>query len=102
MVHRPRPGGTNGIGTLWTVTSTGRSRYYGYTVGLNKSLSDRYAFQATYTYSKDRSDDDNERDPFTLRYARITDLDAEYGFPTATSGIGSTPGSFGRRRGTST
>jgi hypothetical protein len=74
------PGGTNGIGTLWTVTSTGRSRYYGYTFGLNKSLSDRYAFQAAYTYSKDRSDDDNERDPFTLRYARITDLDAEYGF----------------------
>jgi hypothetical protein len=24
------------------------------------------------------SDDDNERDPFTLRYAKITDLDAEY------------------------
>jgi hypothetical protein len=74
------PGGTNGIGTLWTVTSSARSRYYGYTFGLNKSLSDRYAFQATYTYSKDRSDDDNERDPFTLRYARVTDLDAEYGY----------------------
>ena len=32
------------------------------------------------TYSKDKSDDDNERDPFTLRYAKITDLDAEYGY----------------------
>jgi len=74
------PGGTNGIGTLWTVSSTARSRYWGWTFGLNKSLSDRYAFQAFYTYSKDRSDDDNERDPFTLRYARITDLDAEYGY----------------------
>jgi hypothetical protein len=74
------PGGANGIGTLWTVSSTARSRYWGWTVGLNKTLSDRYAFQAYYTYSKDRSDDDNERDPFTLRYARITDLDAEYGF----------------------
>jgi hypothetical protein len=74
------PDGTNGIGTLWTVTSNARSRYWGWTVGLNKNLSNRYAFQAYYTYSKDRSDDDNERDPFTLRYARITDLDAEYGF----------------------
>jgi len=72
--------GTNGIGTLWTVTSNARSRYWGWTVGLNKNLANRYAFQAYYTYSKDRSDDDNERDPFTLRYARITDLDAEYGF----------------------
>ncbi len=27
--------------------------------------------QVTYTYSKDKSDDDNERDPFTLRYAKI-------------------------------
>jgi hypothetical protein len=26
------------------------------------------------------SDDDNERDPFTLRYAKITDLAAEYGY----------------------
>ncbi|MDQ5870913.1 MAG: TonB-dependent receptor [Acidobacteriota bacterium] len=74
------PDGTNGIGTLWTVSSTARSRYEGWTVGLNKTLSDRYAFQAYYTYSKDRSDDDNERDPFTLRYASIADLDAEYGY----------------------
>jgi hypothetical protein len=37
-------------------------------------------FQVNYTYSKDKSDDDNERDPFTLRYAKITDLAAEYGY----------------------
>ena len=72
--------GTNGIGTLWTVESTAKSLYWGITVGLNKNLADRYGFQVYYTYSKDKSDDDNERDPFTLRYARITDLDAEYGF----------------------
>lgn len=73
-------GGTNGIATLFTVESTAKSKYEGWTVGLNKSLSNNFAFQAYYTYSKDRSDDDNERDPFTLRYARITDLDAEYGW----------------------
>ena len=31
-------------------------------------------FQVFYTYSKDKSDDDNERDPFTFRYAKVTDL----------------------------
>ena len=35
--------------------------------------------QVNYTLSWDRSDDDNERDPFTIRYAQITDLDAEWG-----------------------
>jgi TonB-dependent Receptor Plug Domain len=82
------PGGTNGISCgggglptgLMTVESTAKSRYWGWTVGINKQLSQNYAFEAYYTYSKDRSDDDNERDPFTLRYAKITDLDAEYSY----------------------
>ena len=39
-----------------------------------------FEFQAFYTLSWDKSDDDNERDPFTLRYAKITNLDAEYGY----------------------
>ncbi len=73
-------GGTNGIGTLWTVESSGKSKYWGVTLGANKRLSDHYAFEVFYTYSKDKSDDDNERDPFTLRYARITDLDKEYSY----------------------
>jgi hypothetical protein len=33
-----------------------------------------------YTYSKDKSDDDNERDPFTFRYVDPTRLDREYNF----------------------
>jgi hypothetical protein len=74
------PGGTNGIGTLWTVESGGKSKYWGVTIGANKRLSDNYAFQVFYTYSKDKSNEDNERDPFTLRYAKITDLDAEYSY----------------------
>ena len=37
------------------------------------------AFQAYYTNSEDESDDDNERDPFTIRYANPTNLDAEFG-----------------------
>ncbi len=74
------PGGANGIGTLWTVQSSARSLYRGLTLGLTKRPSNNLQFQAYYTYSKDMSDDDNERDPFTLRYAKITDLAAEYGY----------------------
>ena len=65
------PGGTNGVGSLTTVESTAQSKYWGWTIGVSKNFLDRVGFQANYTYSKDRSDDDNERDPFTLRYAKI-------------------------------
>ena len=72
--------GSNGIGQLTTVESTGRSKYDGITVGITKRPSHNLQFQVNYTYSKDKSDDDNERDPFTLRYAKVTDLAAEYGY----------------------
>src|SRR5262249_20224545 len=79
--------GTNGVGCglpglptgLMTVESSARSKYWGWTVGVNKRFSNRLGFQAAYTYSRDRSDDDNERDPFTINYAKVTDLEAEYG-----------------------
>ncbi len=71
--------GSNGIGALTTVESSARSRYQGFTVGLTKRYSDNFQFQAFYTYSKDETDDDNERDPFSLRYANITNLGPEYG-----------------------
>jgi hypothetical protein len=72
--------GSNGIGTLTTVESTARSQYHGVTLGLEKRPSNNLQFQVYYTYSKDKSDDDNERDPFTFRYAKITDLAAEWGY----------------------
>jgi hypothetical protein len=73
-------GGANGIGTLTVVQSKAKSQYDGVTLGITKRPSHNLSFQANYTYSKDKSDDDNERDPFTFRYAKITDLDAEYGY----------------------
>jgi hypothetical protein len=73
-------GGTNGIGTLTVVESTAKSLYQGITLGVTKRPSHNVQFQAFYTYSKDKSDDDNERDPFTFRYAKVTDLDAEYSY----------------------
>ncbi len=71
--------GTNGVGNITSVESTAKSRYIGYTVGVNKRYSNNFALQAYYTYSKDESDDDNERDPFTFRYASLANLDAEFG-----------------------
>ena len=73
-------GNTNGIGTLWTAASNAKSDYWGVTLGVSKRWAENYQFQVYYTYSVDKSDDDNERDPFTLRYAKITDLGAEYGY----------------------
>jgi hypothetical protein len=73
------PGGFNGINALTVVDSSAKSLYRGLTLGLTKKWSHNWQAQANYTYSKDMSDDDNERDPFSYRYARITDLEAEYG-----------------------
>ncbi len=73
------PGGFNGINTLTTVESSAKSLYRGLTLQVNKRFSRNYQFQVNYTISKDLSDDDNERDPFSFRYARVTDLEAEYG-----------------------
>jgi outer membrane receptor for ferrienterochelin and colicin len=74
------PAGANGINTLTTVESSARSKYDGITLGINKRPSHNLMFEVNYTYSKDKSDDDNERDPFTFRYAKVTDLAAEYGY----------------------
>ena len=73
-------GTANGVSTLTTVESTAKSEYNGVTFGLNKRWSHNYQFQINYTLSWDKSDDDNERDPFSFRYAKVTDLEAEWGY----------------------
>jgi len=50
------------------------------TLGITKRPTKNVQFQVYYTYSKDKSDDDNERDPFTFRYAKVTNLAAEWGY----------------------
>jgi outer membrane receptor for ferrienterochelin and colicin len=72
--------GTSGGAGLTSVESTAKSSYNGITFGLTKRFARNYQFQANYTMSWDKSDDDNERDPFTYRYIRFDDLDAEYGY----------------------
>lgn len=72
------PGGTNGIATLWTVESTAKSRFNAFTIGVKRMLDPHVQFEANYTLSFDKSDDDNERDPFTLRYVNVDSLHKEY------------------------
>ncbi|MGE5762061.1 MAG: TonB-dependent receptor domain-containing protein, partial [Gemmatimonadota bacterium] len=72
------PAGANGIGTLWTVESTAKSRYNAFTLGVKRMLDPHVQFEANYTLSFDKADDDNERDPFTLRYAQVDSLGREY------------------------
>jgi hypothetical protein len=72
------PADTNGVAQLTTVESSARSRYTGVTFSLRRVLDPNFQFQINYTLSFDRSDDDNERDPFTFRYARADSLQREY------------------------
>ncbi len=74
----PFSSGPNGIGRLFTVESSAKSRYNGVTVGLKRVLDPNLQFDVNYTLSFDKSDDDNERDPFTFRYARPDSLGQEY------------------------
>ena len=71
-----------GLGTLTVAESSARSRYQGVTVGLRgrNAFGGRLTFETNYTLAFDRSDDDNERDPFTFRYASAADLAPEYGW----------------------
>ena len=70
-----------GINALTVGESSARSRYHGLTLGVNgRDPNGALHFDLNYTLSFDRSDDDNERDPFTLRYADARSLDAEYGW----------------------
>ena len=71
--------GTNGVGGLTTVESSARSRYQGFTLGLSRATDPDFQFEANYTLSQDKSDDDNERDPFKFNYALANRLDAEFG-----------------------
>jgi hypothetical protein len=70
--------GPNAVGTLTTIESSARSRYHGVTVNLKRVLDPKVQFDLNYTLSFDKSDDDNERDPFTFRYARADRLGPEY------------------------
>ncbi len=66
------------LGSITNTVSNSKSLYRGVTFGVRKRFSHHYQLEAQYTYSVDRDDDSNERDPFTFRYANLYDLGAEY------------------------
>ena len=70
----------SGVGEIRSTESSAKSLYQGLTFTLNKRFANRFQFQANYLLSWDKSDDDNERDPFTFRYADPRDLSVEYGY----------------------
>jgi hypothetical protein len=77
--------GTNGIdGTagsgLTTLESSAKSLYRGLTIAMQKQFSSHFQFQMNYQLSEDLADDDNERDPFTYRYAVANNFKPDYGF----------------------
>ncbi len=72
------PADSNGVTTLTTIESSAKSRFNGITVGLKRVLDPNFQFQVNYTLGWDKSDDDNERDPFTFRYAQADNLGPEY------------------------
>ena len=74
----PFSSGPNGIGRLFNVESSAKSRYNGVTVGLKRVLNPNFQFDVNYTLSFDKADDDNERDPFTFRYAQADSLGKEF------------------------
>jgi len=69
---------SNGIGVLTVLESTAKSQYHGFTAQLHGRPVRNLEFQLNYTLGFDKSDDDNERDPFSFRYARADSLQAEY------------------------
>ena len=66
------------LGAVTNTISNSKSLYRGISFGVRKRFSHHFQFEAEYTYSVDRDDDSNERDPFTFRYADIYNLKAEY------------------------
>jgi hypothetical protein len=72
--------GKNGIGQLTTLESSAKSLYRGLTLGIQKQFSRHFQFQMNYQLSEDLADDDNERDPFTYRYAVANNFKPDYGF----------------------
>jgi hypothetical protein len=70
----------SGVGEIRSTESSARSLYQGLTFTLNRRFADRFQFQANYLLSWDKSDDDNERDPFTFRYVDPRNLTPEYGY----------------------
>src|SRR6266702_4507609 len=75
-----KPDAITPLGAITNTIANSKSLYRGLTIGLRKRMSHHFMAEAQYTFSVDRDDDSNERDPFTFRYANLFDLGAEYSY----------------------
>ncbi len=66
------------LGDVFVTSSSAKSLYRGFTVGLRKRFSDGFQMESNYTWSKDLDDDSNERDPFTDRTFDHNDFSKDY------------------------
>jgi hypothetical protein len=66
------------LGDVFVTTSSAKSLYRGFTVGVRKRFSNRYQLEGNYVYSKDLDDDSNERDPFNDRSFNRFDFSKDY------------------------
>jgi outer membrane receptor protein involved in Fe transport len=68
------------LGDVFVASSSAKSLYRGFTVGVRKRFSRHYQLEANYVWSKDKDDDSNERDPFTDRAFNRFDFSRDYSF----------------------
>jgi hypothetical protein len=66
------------LGEVAVTSSSAKSLYRGFTVGLRKRFSHGFQLEGNYVFSKDLDDDSNERDPFTDRVFDHTDFSKDY------------------------
>jgi Carboxypeptidase regulatory-like domain len=66
------------LGDVFVTSSSAKSLYRGFTVGVRKRFSHRFQLEANYVVSKDLDDDSNERDPFTDRIFDHNDFSKDY------------------------
>ncbi|MBA3322630.1 MAG: TonB-dependent receptor [Pyrinomonadaceae bacterium] len=73
----PAPFGPQ-LGDVFVASSSAKSLYRGFTVGVRKRLSRGFQLEGNYVFSKDYDDDSNERDPFTDRSFNRFDFSRDY------------------------
>jgi hypothetical protein len=66
------------LGDVFVTSSSAKSLYRGFTVGMRKRFNQGFQFEWNYVLSKDLDDDSNERDPFTDRAFDPFDYSKDY------------------------
>jgi hypothetical protein len=66
------------LGDVFVTSSSAKSLYRGFTLGVRKRFSRGFQLEANYVWSKDLDDDSNERDPFTDRAFNRFDFSRDY------------------------